>query len=61
MDESQKYGTSHDETSQKETVLENGYRGIELGGREEKALIRKMDVHLIPVIMLLYLLSFLDR
>ncbi|KAF2197665.1 MFS general substrate transporter [Delitschia confertaspora ATCC 74209] len=28
---------------------------------EEKMLVRKFDVHLIPVVMLLYLLSFLDR
>jgi hypothetical protein len=27
----------------------------------EKALIRKLDLHLIPIIMLLYLFSFLDR
>jgi hypothetical protein len=28
---------------------------------EEKKLVRKLDLHLIPVVMLLYLLSFLDR
>ena len=27
----------------------------------EKRLVRKLDVHIIPIIMLLYLLSFLDR
>jgi len=27
----------------------------------EKALLRKLDLHLIPIIMTLYLLSFLDR
>lgn len=32
-----------------------------LGGIEEKKLIRKLDVHIIPVVMILYLLSFLDR
>ena len=32
-----------------------------LGGPEEKALIRKLDLHIIPVVMTLYLLSFLDR
>lgn len=28
---------------------------------EEKMLVRRLDLHLIPVVMLLYLLSFLDR
>ena len=43
-----------------------GKRQIE-GGEEldeeinEKKLVRKMDLFLIPVVMLLYLLSFLDR
>lgn len=32
-----------------------------LGGAAEKKLIRKLDLHIIPVVMLLYLLSFLDR
>ena len=32
-----------------------------LGGDAEKRLIRKLDLHIIPVVMLLYLLSFLDR
>lgn len=40
---------------------ENGLVGLELGGPVEKALIRKLDVHLIPMIMVLYLFSFLDR
>jgi hypothetical protein len=34
---------------------------IVLGGTEEKNLIRKLDLHIIPVVMTLYLLSFLDR
>lgn len=28
---------------------------------KEKKLVRKLDLHIIPVVMLLYLLSFLDR
>ena len=28
---------------------------------DEKKLIRKLDLHLIPIVMLTYLLSFLDR
>lgn len=30
-------------------------------GADEKALIRKLDMHLIPLVMALYLFSFLDR
>ena len=36
-------------------------RNVVLGGLEEKALVRKLDLHIIPVVMVLYLLSFLDR
>jgi hypothetical protein len=61
MDNVKRSEASQDESSQKEAVLENGYEAIQLGGREEKIFLRKMDSHLIPVIMLLYLLSFLDR
>ena len=30
-------------------------------GVNEKHLVRKLDLHLIPLVMLLYLFSFLDR
>ena len=33
----------------------------ELDPLVEKRLVRKLDRHIIPIIMLLYLLSFLDR
>lgn len=32
-----------------------------LGGKAETKLVRKLDLHIIPGVMLLYLLSFLDR
>ena len=32
-----------------------------LGGAAEAKLVRKLDLHIIPVVMTLYLLSFLDR
>ncbi|KAK3680478.1 hypothetical protein LTR37_021213 [Vermiconidia calcicola] len=40
-----------------------GYEGGEEGidSVAEKKLVRKLDLHIIPVVMLLYLLSFLDR
>lgn len=40
-------------------VLEDGYPSIDKA--KEKKLVRKLDIHIIPVVMLLYLLSFLDR
>jgi hypothetical protein len=30
-------------------------------GVDEKRLVRKLDLHLVPLVMLLYLFSFLDR
>lgn len=36
-------------------------REIELTPADEKKLVRKLDLHLIPLIMALYLFSFLDR
>lgn len=40
-----------------------GYEGghPEIDPAKEKKLVRKLDFHIIPVVMLLYLLSFLDR
>ena len=34
---------------------------IEIDRVKEKKLVRKLDLHIVPVVMLLYLLSFLDR
>ena len=34
---------------------------VEIDHVAEKKLVRKLDLHIIPVVMLLYLLSFLDR
>ncbi len=34
---------------------------IEIDYMAEKKLVRKLDLYIIPVVMLLYLLSFLDR
>lgn len=41
--------------------VEGAVSQYELGGPLEKALVRKMDFHLVPLIMLLYTFSFLDR
>ena len=40
-----------------------GYEGglPEIDRAKEKKLVRKLDLHIVPVVMLLYLLSFLDR
>lgn len=34
---------------------------VEIDHVAEKKLVRKLDLYIIPVVMLLYLLSFLDR
>lgn len=33
----------------------------EIDRAAERKLLRKLDLHIVPVVMLLYLLSFLDR
>lgn len=40
-----------------------GYEGgqPEIDRAKERKLVRKLDFHIVPVVMLLYLLSFLDR
>jgi len=51
----------------KEEKLANGRfaeeerSGISFDSAAEKRLVRKLDRHIIPIVMLLYLLSFLDR
>jgi hypothetical protein len=35
--------------------------GPTLEGQIEKTLIRKIDLHILPIVVLLYLFSFLDR
>ena len=34
---------------------------LEIDPQAEKRLVRKLDFHIIPIVMLLYLFSFLDR
>lgn len=41
--------------------IESGHGDLTLGGRRERKLLMKLDLHLIPLIMLLYTFSFLDR
>ena len=36
-------------------------RVVEIDPGEEKALVRKIDVHIVPFMVALYLFSFLDR
>jgi MFS family permease len=38
-----------------------GQRDLTIGGKRERKLVLKMDLHLVPLIMLLYAFSFLDR
>ncbi|KAK7000695.1 major facilitator superfamily domain-containing protein [Favolaschia claudopus] len=60
-------GTVNDEKSEKasasyeERVAVDGPVGVEPTQAEHKRILRKLDVHLLPFVSLLYLLSFLDR
>ncbi|KAK4611753.1 hypothetical protein CLAFUW4_12918 [Fulvia fulva] len=56
-------GTMADTKLGSEETAHYGYEGgtIELDRAKEKKLVRKLDLHIVPVVMLLYLLSFLDR
>jgi hypothetical protein len=45
----------------KKEAMAGGHGDLMLGGRLEKKLLLKMDLHLTPLIMLLYTFSFLDR
>ena len=40
---------------------DKGVNGVEIDHAADKRLVHKLDRHIIPLIMLLYLLSFLDR
>ncbi|KAL8907119.1 MAG: hypothetical protein Q9207_001611 [Kuettlingeria erythrocarpa] len=42
-------------------LVDPQYTGAEISGVDPKRVLLKMDVHLIPMLALLYLLSFLDR
>lgn len=53
---------SSDKSSDPEKlVTRDGGPSIVLGGAEERKLVRKLDFHIIPFVMLTYTLSFLDR
>lgn len=45
----------------KKEAMAGGHRDLTPGGERERKLVLKMDLHLIPLIMLLYTFSFLDR
>lgn len=49
-----------DEIAQVES-LHRATRGVEIDHAAEKKLVRKLDLNIIPIVMLLYLFSFLDR
>ena len=53
----------HSRDEKPETAPPRGYEGgfTEIDPARERALVRKLDFHIVPVVMLLYLLSFVDR
>lgn len=53
-----------DETAYVESfhrAAREGREGVEIDHAAEKKLVRKLDLKIIPIVMLLYLFSFLDR
>lgn len=50
-----------DETAQVGSLHRAAREGIEIDHAAEKKLVRKLDLNIIPIVMLLYLFSFLDR
>ena len=50
-----------DERLAKGLAVDDGSYVESIDPAAEKRLVRKLDRHIIPIIMLLYLLSFLDR
>lgn len=59
--EHQEVSSDKSSGAEKSSTPRNDISAIELGGKVERTLIRKMDLHIIPWVMLLYTLSFLDR
>lgn len=45
----------------KPPMYEATREGVEIDHAAEKKLVRKLDLNIIPIVMLLYLFSFLDR
>lgn len=57
---------SHDEKTRERDVVRSPDPSPEAGSSEidhvaEQKLVRKLDLHIVPIVMLLYLFSFLDR
>lgn len=67
IDETKKDGVFLDAAEMKARAGRGSTEGTVLAvtaeelGVDEKKLVRKLDLHLIPFVMLAYLLSFLDR
>ena len=49
------------ETANVESLHTATREGVEIDHAAEKKLVRKLDLNIIPIVMLLYLFSFLDR
>lgn len=48
-------------TDEKGVLEDTEFAGADISGVDPKKVLLKMDLHLIPMLALLYLLSFLDR
>lgn len=47
--------------TREESPLKHHLEPIEIDHAAEKNLVRKLDLYIVPIVMLLYLFSFLDR
>ena len=60
-EEKKSVGGEPSATLEENNALPSSHHHNDLDLIEEKKLVRKLDLHIVPVVMLLYLLSFLDR
>lgn len=51
----------HSQDRSKHSLAEQGSPFVEIDLAAEKKLVKKLDFYIIPIVMLLYLFSFLDR
>jgi hypothetical protein len=43
------------------TTYQEGQNGLQIDHNVEKKLVLKLDLHIAPIVMILYLIAFLDR
>jgi hypothetical protein len=56
-----RHSPKHDDLESRGPNSVSELPGVEIDRHAEAKLVRKLDLHIIPITMLLYILSFLDR